>query len=111
MVHSIVTGYGGAITLESASGLKTRFDLNFPRCDDMANTLPTPHAAIHGHGKHILRVDDEPAPVRLWAVPLMELGYHVTACTNSREAPDTFDLVVTNQNMPQLTGESLVRLF
>jgi len=69
------------------------------------------------YGGHILRLDDEPAPVRFWTVSLTDLGYHVTAYTNSREtlevfreAPDAFELVVTDQTMPQLTGETLARL-
>ncbi len=47
---------------------------------------------------------------------LKKLGYEVEIRTNSLEAlevfqanPDGFDLVVTDQTMPQMTGKSLVR--
>lgn len=47
---------------------------------------------------------------------LTRLGYTVTTCTNSQEAlamfqasPDQFDLVITDQTMPGLTGESLAK--
>ena len=61
-------------------------------------------------------MDDEAALVRLWTVALTDLGYRVTAYTNSRAAleafrdtPDAFDLVITDQTMPQLTGEALAQ--
>ena len=45
---------------------------------------------------------------------LQRLGYRVTACTDSREAlkvfcedPSCFDLVMTDQTMPSMTGEDL----
>jgi CheY-like chemotaxis protein len=43
------------------------------------------------------------------------MGYHVTAYTNSpdalaafRSAPHSFDLVITDQTMPYITGETLI---
>lgn len=116
VVHGIVTGHGGAITVESAPGRGTRFDLYFPRCDDVALTPPSLHAPLHGQGEHLLLVDDEAALVRIWTVALTDLGYRVTAYTNSRAAleafrdtPDAFDLVITDQTMPQLTGDALAQ--
>jgi PAS domain S-box-containing protein len=116
VVHGIVTGHGGAITVESAPGRGTRFDLYFPRCDDLAAARPSPQAPLRGQGEHLLLVDDEAAIVRLWTVSLTDLGYRVTAHTDSRAAleafrntPDAFDLVITDQTMPQLTGEALAQ--
>ena len=116
VVHGIVTGHGGAITVESAPGRGTRFDLYFPRCDDLAATPPSPPEPLHGHGEHLLLVDDEAALLRIWTVALTDLGYRVTAHTNSRtaleafqDAPDAFDLVITDQTMPQLTGDALAQ--
>jgi PAS domain S-box-containing protein len=116
VVHGIVTGHGGAITVESAPGRGTRFDLYFPRCDDLAATPPSPQEPLHGHGEHLLLVDDEAALLRIWTVALTDLGYRVTAHTNSRaaleafrDAPDAFDLVITDQTMPQLTGGALAQ--
>jgi PAS domain S-box-containing protein len=114
VTHGIVTGHGGAIAVESAPGRGTRVDLYFPRCDDLAAPPSPQPAPLRGHGEHLLLVDDEAALVRLWTVALTDLGYRVTAHTNSRAAldafrdtPDAFDLVITDQTMPQLTGAAL----
>jgi CheY-like chemotaxis protein len=47
---------------------------------------------------------------------LTRLGYEVVTCTGSlealevfRAAPQSFDLVITDQTMPQMTGETLAR--
>jgi two-component system, cell cycle sensor histidine kinase and response regulator CckA len=63
-------------------------------------------------------VDNEPSLVRLGTRLLERLNYEVTAATSSLEAwewfrlePNRFDLVLTDQTMPHLTGCDLaVRL-
>jgi DNA-binding NtrC family response regulator len=66
-----------------------------------------------GSGR-ILFVDDEDIQVRTMAAMLERLGYQVVGKTDAREAirdfrqhPDAFDLVITDQNMPDLAGEIL----
>ena len=61
-------------------------------------------------------IDDEPALAHLGQEMLTRLSYDVVASTSSLEAldifctaPQQFDLVITNQTMPQLTGETLSR--
>ncbi len=116
VVHNIVTGHGGAMAVESAPGRGTRFDIYLPLCDAAVHAADSPQAPARGDGEHILLVDDEPSLVRLWMVTLRGLGYRVTAFTNGRDAleafrdaPDGFDLVITDQTMPQMTGEALAR--
>lgn len=116
IVHSIVSAHGGAIAVDSAPERGTRFDLYLPRSESLAESLADALAPVRGEGERILLVDDEPSLVRLWLVALGDLGYRVTGYTNSREAleafretPDAFDLVITDQTMPQLTGEALAR--
>jgi PAS domain S-box-containing protein len=114
VVHGIVAGHDGAITVESAPGRGTRFDIFLPRCDAREDNQRAIEAPARGQKEHILFVDDEPALVRIWTTTLHGLGYRVTGRTEAlealetfRDAPDTFDLVVTDQTMPQLTGEAL----
>jgi PAS domain S-box-containing protein len=115
VVHGIITGHGGAIVVESAPGRGTRFDIYLPCHAGALEEAATPEERpVRGHQERILIVDDEPALVRIWAAMLEKLGYRVTGSTSSREAletfrgnPQAFDLVITDQTMPNLTGEAL----
>ena len=116
VAHGIVASHGGAMTVMSAPG--TRYDLcHVPAvqrrpcygrasCDE-----PVPQ----GH-ERILFVDDEAILVNLGQEMLTRLGYAVAAYTSSTEAlaafraaPHQFDLVITDQTMPAMTGEALTR--
>ena len=64
----------------------------------------------------ILFVDDEKAAVDVMQSMLEKLGYKVTARTSSIEAleafknaPNGFDLVITDMTMPNMTGKSLAK--
>jgi len=67
-----------------------------------------------GGSEKILVVDDDPLLVRVNSRTLSNIGYRVTETTSSQEAlekirksPQYFDLLVTDQTMPQLTGAEL----
>ena len=66
--------------------------------------------------EHILLVDDEEPIVQMEKTILERLGYHVTSRTASIEAlevfkakADTFDLVITDMTMPNMTGDQLAK--
>ncbi len=70
-------------------------------------------AEDHGTDK-ILFVDDEAAITKLGEIFLGQGGYNVTVVSDGQKAlhtfaasPEHFDLVVTDQTMPNLTGETL----
>ena len=65
--------------------------------------------------ERLLLVDDEPQIVDSMQKMLEFHGYHVTTKTSSVEAlevfrlaPEGFDLVITDQTMPYMTGDQLV---
>ena len=65
---------------------------------------------------HILLVDDEKDLVDIGKEMLQRLGYRVTGIVGSIEALETFkkdpfrfDLVVTDYNMPGLSGDQMAR--
>jgi CheY-like chemotaxis protein len=64
----------------------------------------------------VLLVDDEKALVEIGSEMLQRLGYRVTAVTGSIEALDAFkidpfrfDIVVSDYNMPGMTGDQMAR--
>ena len=116
VVHGIITDHGGAISVESAAGKGTVFEALLPSYEGDVTHLSTADTAADATGKgRILFVDDEVALVRMAEKALTKLGYAVVGETRSlsaldlfRQDPDAFDLIVTDQTMPGLTGDALV---
>lgn len=117
VVDGIIANHGGAITVTSIPGHGTTFAIYLPRLDstisppDITAPLPIPS----GNGR-VLFVDDEPTLAHMTTEMLMRLGYDVTVHTSGVEALETFrampwqfDLVITDQTMPAMTGERLAR--
>jgi len=114
VVHGIVADHAGTITVTSAPDQGTTFAIYLPTSDAPVPPEPPEEPLPQGH-EHLLLVDDEAVIVHVWQHVLESLGYTVVACTNSVEAlamftaaPQAFDLVITDQTMPRLTGEALV---
>lgn len=113
VIANIVRSLGGAIDVKSQVGQGTRFDVYLP----VAPAQPPPEASPHGdpHAKRILLVEDEPALAQLAQRVLASQGFNVTVYTSSlqalehfRTSPGQFDLLVTDNTMPHMTGLQLV---
>jgi len=115
-VHGIVTQQSGALHVESVPGQGAAFTAYFPQTADpvvenhRSNEEPVPH----GQGEAILLVDDERPLVLLGEEMLAALGYEPVGFDNSpaalsafRANPDRFDLVVTDEVMPGMSGTEL----
>jgi CheY-like chemotaxis protein len=117
VVHGIVLSHGGAITVASTPHQGTAFVVYLPQMEEDAPPSEAPPLTPLPLGKEcILFVDDEAALSAMGQAMLERLGYEVVACSSSlealetfRAAPRRFDLVITDQTMPYLTGEALVR--
>ncbi len=117
VIHGIVKDCQGFIKVESEPEQGTSFHVFIPalkkdssvneKTNDETKTLPT-------GTEHILIVDDEDAIVNINKKMLEQLGYSVTATTNSldalakiRDNSNQFDLLITDQTMPDMTGAEL----
>ncbi len=114
-VFEIVQAHGGGITVCTEPGTGTTFEVLLPRSACNIEKLPNTPDPIRDHGtENILFVDDEAAITKLGEVFLGQGGYNVTAVSDGQRAlqifaanPEHFDLVVTDQTMPNMTGERL----
>lgn len=114
IVRNIVNSHKGGITIETAEDVGTTFTVYLPLTDREVETIPIAEVTIVKGNQRILVIDDEPALASLNRRILESLGYSVTEMHDSRDAlehfrdqPDKFDLVLTDQTMPGLTGDQL----
>jgi PAS domain S-box-containing protein len=117
IVHGIITDYGGEVVVESRLGSGTTFQVYLPVTEKDAlaegkkmETVPS------GKKERILFVDDEEILAQMARTMLERLHYQVTVRGSSLEAlatfentPDAFDLVITDQTMPGMTGIDMSR--
>jgi len=116
VVHGIVKKSGGAIKVESEPGKGTTFHIYLPKADIAAPIKAEQPKPIRGGSERILFVDDEKMLVDIGQQTLQRLGYEVVSRTSPIEAlelfkakPNDFDLVITDQTMPNMTGEVLAK--
>ncbi|BCS95116.1 hypothetical protein DSLASN_07480 [Desulfoluna limicola] len=115
VVHGIVTSLKGAIDVESDVGTGTRFSIFLPTVEAEYPVISnSPEAALPGGLEHILLVDDERSLITFSMKILERLGYRITACHTGDEAlhlfrknPYGFQLVITDMNMPNLSGTQM----
>jgi CheY-like chemotaxis protein len=116
VAYGIVKNHKGNITVYSEPRRGSIFRVYLPKVDTGASVAPeTPKPIPIPRGnERILLVDDEEFIVKAVQNMLQHLGYKVTTLMDNREAlklfsadPSQFDLVITDQTMPFMTGEDL----
>lgn len=123
VVHGIVKAHRGAIAVHSQPGEGTRFDVYLPLAGEAEALQPAPEAVpapgpnvSEADGRHVVYIDDYEAMVFLVGRLLRKQGFRVTTFESGEAAlawlrthDDPIDLVVTDQNMPGLSGVEVVR--
>lgn len=115
-VHGIIENHKGIIYVESSKDEGTRFEIMFPTCHRAESDENSSSEGVSTGNEHILLVDDEETIIESVKELIEELGYKVTAMKNPVDAlnafkaePDSFDLVMTDKTMPDISGDELAR--
>jgi signal transduction histidine kinase/CheY-like chemotaxis protein len=115
LVHGAVMECGGGIHVTSTPGQGSEFLVYLPLAavarTQVDGTAPRPRT---GKGETILVVDDDETMLRLAEEMLAESGYEPVGYSQSPAAlaafnadPQRFDLIVTDEIMPDLSGTEL----
>lgn len=114
VVHGIVQGHNGAIRVSSIPGKYTKFETHLPLITASEFSPAPKDLEIYGGNETILFVEDDLDQLELIPRVLSQLGYSVVACQNARQArrrleedDATYDLVITDYDMPKMTGLQL----
>lgn len=115
VLHGIVHGHGGVVTVDSELEQGTCFTIYLPpgKVGDREPVTPVSRAFAQNSAR-ILLLDDDPRILEMARALLEDAGYQVTTAQDGqqgldlfRSAPDHVDLVITDSAMPKLSGLQL----
>ena len=119
VVHGVMRSHQGTVGVQSTPGQGSVFTLYFVPSGALVvpqRVEPQKINAVQGQGKHVMYVDDDQALVFLVDRALTRKGFRVStftdpllACAALRAHSQSYDLVVTDYNMPGFCGIDLLR--
>lgn len=115
VIHGIVESQGGLITVESKVGRGSTFNVFIPITQKKEIYKVEKESFFQTGNERILLVDDEKSILIMAKQMLESLGYEVISESSSHKALDTFksnpthfDLLMTDQSMPNMSGSELI---
>lgn len=116
VVHGIIQDHQGIILVETEADKGSCFSIYLPKALEATEAPHKSNLSGTSGEERILMVDDEPMLAALGRDLLSALGYKIKVAIDSRKAleifaadPQGFDLVVTDQTMPYMTGTDLTK--
>ena len=116
VVHGIVKKLGGSISIYSEKEEGTTFNILIPCTQTVQSERISEDESLKKGNARVALIDDEPDIAAALESILSNLGYRVSAFTDGRAAletilsnPGQFDLIITDNTMPQFTGLEIAR--
>lgn len=112
VVHGIITGMSGAISVDSEKNRGTSFQIYIPLLEQIQTTpRPKTQNVKNGNQEHILLVDDDKEILHMVKGMLKDLNYRCTTAKNGldglkkyKKNKHSFSCILTDQTMPVMTG-------
>lgn len=118
-VHGIILAHGGMVTVDSVLGSHTTFTVYLPQIPEpvVDRAIVTGIRKLPSIKGKVLFLDDEDALARYGREMLEALGLAADVFTDPDQAlaafranPEAYALVITDQTMPKMTGEDVIRI-
>ncbi|NDV21975.1 ATP-binding protein [Desulfovibrio sp. JC022] len=117
VVHGLIKGHGGGISVSSTPEVRTCFEIFLPVQGQLRDTARKSYGALPMGKENILFVEDDEDQLETTPRILESLGYMVTALASPEKAfnlivdePGRFDLMITDYDMPHTNGLELARM-
>lgn len=116
VVRGIILDHGGFVRVESEQEKGSRFYVYLPvySGEEFENQEEKVYTDIPGGNERLLIIDDEHVIAEMIRLLFQKLGYFIRTAPGGPEAleifknsPDEFDLIITDQVMPGMTGLEL----
>jgi len=120
VVHGILKEHDASLLLRTREGVGTSFEVWMPATDRLAELgadadLTVSEPSPHTPGCRVLYVDDDALLTDLVSRQLSRAGHQVTTESDPRDAlqrlrdrREAFDILITDHNMPQMSGLDMV---
>lgn len=122
-VHGVVVSHRGFMVIDSVLGQGTSFELYFPmvtvqskEISELTAARKEEKPARKKREMRVLLVEDQQNVRDMMLNMIERLGYEVFSCEDGLEAlelikeePEAFDLVITDHNMPKMTGLEMIQ--